>query len=90
MFKWMRMFLRLRAILNTGNKSLHGWFDKPTLEQLEELQSILPALGFDRAMFTPSQPCRLAGVVRPNSPHDPILRLPIYQSLLWLDLEGLA
>jgi hypothetical protein len=89
-FKWMRMFLRLRAILNTGNKSLHGWFDKPTLEQLEELQSILPALGFDRAMFTPSQPCRLAGVTRPDSRPDPMLGMPVCQSLLWLDLEGLA
>ena len=90
LFNWMREFLQLRAIVNTGNKSLHGWFERPTPEQRTELKSILPALGFDRAMFTPSQPCRLAGVTRPNSTPDPILNLPIYQSLLWLDLEGLA
>ena len=90
LFNWMGKFLKLRAIVNTGNKSLHGWFEGPTPEQRTELKTILPELGFDRAMFTPSQPCRLAGVTRPNSTPDPILRLPVYQSLLWLDLEGLA
>jgi hypothetical protein len=86
----MRQFLNLRAIVNSGNKSLHGWFDQPTKAQLEQLKIILPAWGFDRAMFTPSQPCRLAGVVRPDTTPDPLLGVPIYQSLLWLDLEGLA
>ena len=90
LFNWMREFLQLRAIVNTGNKSLHGWFDKPTPEQRTELKAILPELGFDRAMFTPSQPCRLAGVVRPDSSPDPLLGVPVYQSLLWLDLEGVA
>jgi hypothetical protein len=90
LFKWMRKILKLRAIVNTGNKSLHGWFEGPTPEQRTELKSILPEWGFDRAMFTPSQPCRLAGVTRPNSTPDPLLGMPIYQSLLWLDLEGLA
>jgi len=90
LFNWMREFLQLRAIVNTGNKSLHGWFERPTPEQRTELKSILPALGFDRAMFTPSQPCRLAGVTRPDSRPDPLLGVPVYQSLLWLDLEGVA
>jgi hypothetical protein len=89
-FNWMRQFLNLRAIVNSGNKSLHGWFDQPTKAQLEQLKIILPAWGFDRAMFTPSQPCRLAGVVRPDTTPDPLLGVPIFQSLLWLDLEGLA
>ena len=90
LFNWMREFLQLRAIVNTGNKSLHGWFERPTPEQRTELKAILPELGFDRAMFTPSQPCRLAGVVRPDSSPDPLLGVPVYQSLLWLDLEGVA
>ena len=90
LFNWMREFLKLRAIVNTGNKSLHGWFERPTPEQRTELKAILPEWGFDRAMFTPSQPCRLAGVTRPNSSPDPILNLPIFQSLIWLDLEGIS
>ena len=90
LFNWMREFLQLRAIVNTGNKSLHGWFERPTPEQRTELKSILPEFGFDRAMFTPSQPCRLAGVVRPDTTPDPLLGVPVYQSLLWLDLEGVA
>jgi hypothetical protein len=90
LFKWMRKILKLRAIVNTGNKSLHGWFEGPTPEQRTELKAILPEWGFDRAMFTPSQPCRLAGVTRPNSSPDPLLGMPVYQSLLWLDLEGIA
>mgnify|MGYP000453976454 FL=1 len=90
LFKWMRKILKLRAIVNTGNKSLHGWFEGPTPEQRTELKSILPEWGFDRAMFTPSQPCRLAGVTRPDSRPDPLLGVPVYQSLLWLDLEGVA
>jgi len=89
-FKWMRKSLKLRAIVDTGNKSLHGWFEGPTPEQRTELKTILPEWGFDRAMFTPIQPCRLAGVVRPDSRPDPQLGMPVYQSLLWLDLEGLA
>ena len=87
----MREFLRLRAIVDTGGKSLHGWFEGPTPEQRTELKAILPEWGFDRAMFTPSQPWRLAGVTRPNATPDPLFfGMPIYQILLWLDLEGLA
>ena len=90
LFKWMRQFMRLRAIINTGGKSLHAWFEPPNSEQEAELRIILPALGFDSAMFRLSQPCRLPGVVRLDAQKDPLLGLPVYQSLLWLDLEGIA
>ena len=89
-FQWMRQFLRLTAIVHSGNKSLHGWFGYPSKDQLEELKILLPAWGFDRAMFTPSQPCRLAGPRRTEAPQDPILDIPVHQSLLWLDLGGLS
>ena len=82
--------MRLRAIINTGGKSLHAWFEPPNSEQEAELRIILPALGFDSAMFRPSQPCRLPGVLRLDAQKDPLLGLPVHQSLLWLDLEGIA
>jgi len=47
----------LRAIVDTAGKSIHAWFDAPTGGQLAELQTILPALACDRAMFKLSQPC---------------------------------
>jgi len=88
-FMWMRKYLTLRAIVNTGGKSLHGWFQAPNPNQEAELRVILPALGFDPAMFRDSQPCRLPGVLRSRLIEDPILKTSNYQSLLWLDLEGI-
>jgi hypothetical protein len=77
-FCWCRQFLSLRAIVDTAGKSLHGWFDYPTADQLQELKNILPQLGCDPALFKPSQPVRLPGAKRGNKT----------QSLLFLDLEG--
>jgi len=61
-FYWLKekMQLRLRAVVHSGNKSLHGWFDLPQ-HQLAALEAALPEAGFDSKLFTPSQPCRLAG-----------------------------
>jgi len=77
-FAWMRQFLRLRAIVDTAGKSLHGWFGYPTSAQLHELKNILPQLGCDPALFKPSQPVRLPGARRGQKT----------QSLLYLDLGG--
>jgi hypothetical protein len=77
-FGWCRQFLSLRGIVDTGGKSLHGWFDYPTTAQLHELRGILPRLGCDPALFKPSQPCRLPGARRGER----------VQSLLYLDPEG--
>lgn len=63
-FIWLRQFLRLRAIVDTGGRSLHGWFNYPAPPVMAELKIILPVLGCDPAMFKPSQPCRLPGVSR--------------------------
>jgi hypothetical protein len=78
-FSWLRQFLRLRAIVDTGGRSLHGWFDYPqSTTVMGELKIILPPLGCDPAMFKPSQPCRLPGVKRG----------PGVQALLYLDIAG--
>jgi len=56
--------MRLRAVVDTGGKSLHGWFDYPGESLAKRLRKLLPALGCDRAMFNPSQPTRLPGAFR--------------------------
>ncbi len=73
---WKECGLKLRAIVFTGGKSLHGWFECPSPMQLEELQIILcgfkrpgegliGGMGFDPATFVPSQTYRV-----PGWPHD--------------------
>ena len=84
---WCRQFMRLRAIVDTGGKSLHGWFDAPPSEVEAELKIILPNLGrgaegkptLDPALFKLAQPCRLPGAWREPG--------KIRQALLYLDLE---
>lgn len=75
-FRWMRQFVRLRAIVDTAGKSLHGWFDVPEFRALAELKVILPVLGCDPALFKAPQPVRLPGALRDEK----------YQTLLYLDL----
>jgi hypothetical protein len=81
-FRWMEQFSRLRAIVDTAGRSLHGWFEMPKLSALDELKIILPQLGCDPALFKPAQPCRLPGAIRADKENR-------VQSLLYLDLEGL-
>lgn len=72
-FKWlMTTGLNLRMVVDSGNKSLHGWFDWPGQEKADELK-MLWHLGFDRATFKPSQPVRLPGGVRDNGSEQRIL-----------------
>jgi hypothetical protein len=56
--------LKLRVVIDSGNKSLHGWFEMPPKNVYDELKIVLPAMGCDRAMFKPSQPVRAPGAVR--------------------------
>ena len=84
---WCRRFMRLRAIVDTGNRSLHGWFDAPPPEIEAELKIILPNLGreaedkptLDPALFKLAQPCRLPGAWRQPG--------KVRQALLYLELE---
>lgn len=77
--RWLRgCHMRLRAVIDTGGRSLHGWFDLPPKRELEVLRSILPkAYGTDAALFNPAQPCRL-----PGWPREDTGQLP---SLIYLD-----
>ena len=65
-FRWLnvRVGLRLRAIVDTAGKSLHGWFDYPDGRVFTRLEQWLPLFGCDPAMFNPAQPCRLPGALR--------------------------
>jgi hypothetical protein len=66
---WVRRntALELRAVVDSGSKSLHGWFDCPDANELEELKRLIPALGMDPATLRPAQPVRLPGVMRPGA-----------------------
>jgi len=85
---WRRQFMRLPAIVDTGGKSLHGWFDAPPPDFEAELKIILPNLGrsaedkpmLDPALFKLAQPCRLPGAWRKLG--------KVRQALLYLDLEA--
>jgi len=82
-FRWMRerLGMQMVAIVDTGNKSLHGWFRHPGADVIGELVEILPHWGFDRALFKPCQPVRMPGFVRRFDDG----RTPRMQELLWLD-----
>lgn len=78
-FKWLTARgYRLRAVVDTAGKSLHGWFDFPGEDALRHLKPELVRLGCDPAMFGASQPCRLPGGVRDGK----------HQKLLYLDYEN--
>jgi len=64
--KWFKKcaYWPLRAIIDTGNKSLHGWYDMPPQEWLPDLQITLAAMQMDASMLKPSQPVRLPGYPR--------------------------
>jgi hypothetical protein len=53
-------FARLRLVVFSGGKSLHGWYDvRPfAREEIQRFRRFAASLGADRAMFTPCQPCR--------------------------------
>lgn len=77
-FRWlMSGGMNLRAVVDTGGKSLHGWFEFPQPSRLAELEVALPALRCDPKMFGPSQPCRLPGVLRDETGR--------HQCLIYLD-----
>lgn len=79
-FSWCRQFMRLRAVVDTGGKSVHGWFDTLSPAYEAELVRILPELGCDRALFNTAQPVRLPGHKRPEK--------ETMQALLYLDPQG--
>ena len=67
----------LRAIIDTGNKSLHAWFRHPGRDELEAFSQFAPSLGIDPLFNNPAQPVRL-----PNVRHEKGGRL---SQLVWLE-----
>ena len=65
-FRWVESGLNLRlcAVVDSGNKSLHGWFEYPPPNMFQKMRLWLSAMGCDRALFTLNQPCRLPGAWR--------------------------
>lgn len=63
---WLRLEtpLELRAIVDSGSKSMHGWFSMPSPEWMSAFRLVLSSLGFDPATLKPAQPVRLPGVKR--------------------------
>jgi len=63
-------FLTLRAVVHTGGKSIHCWFDFPrygsgnAYNTNRELHAILAGLGCDPAMFRRAAIARLPGCRR--------------------------
>lgn len=64
LYRWMQKFMTLRAIVHSGGKSAHGWFDFPEEKIFNKLKIILPELGCDPALFKASQPVRMPGIMR--------------------------
>lgn len=83
-FKWLQINLRLRAIVFSGSKSFHGWFDPPGEKKEKQLEDISSNLELDASMFSKSF-ARLPGVTRPDAPHE-----SWRQELCFLDRKELA
>lgn len=62
-FLQCRLKLSLRAVIDTGGKSLHAWLDRPSAEGEVALTSTLEGLGIDVSVFKQSAtaPLRLPG-----------------------------
>lgn len=64
--RWLRERLRWRlaAILSTGGKSIHAWFEDPGPACLESLRPTFAPFGIDGGLIGhPEHPCRLPGHV---------------------------
>ena len=59
-----RFKLTLRAVIDTGGKSLHGYFDRPSPAALEALEEIAEALAIDSQVISRAHnPLRLPGCI---------------------------
>jgi hypothetical protein len=71
-------FVKLRLIVFSGNKSLHGWYDARSMEpeMLVRFRRYVAALGADKATFTPCQLVRTPNAKRDNG----VIQTAIYLS----------
>lgn len=64
--RWLkdRLRWRLAAILSTGGKSIHAWFEDPGPACLESLRPTFAPFGIDGGLIGhPEHPCRLPGQI---------------------------
>jgi hypothetical protein len=59
--------LNPRALVTTGGKSLHAWFDWPTGTDAGDWAAVLKGYACDPATLPLSQPVRLPGIIRPDT-----------------------
>lgn len=59
-----RFKLNLRAVIDTGNRSLHGWFDRPSPAAVKALLNLADGFAIDSPVITQAhRPLRLPGSV---------------------------
>jgi len=60
-----RFRLKLRAVIDTGNRSLHLWYDRPSKRTVKAIRPILTALKYDKGLFNGSDhsPLRMPGCI---------------------------
>jgi hypothetical protein len=58
--------LVLRAVLDTGNKSLHAWFDRPSEANFEAIKRMAEGLGIDKSVI---ENCQAMPLRMPGCPH---------------------
>ena len=82
LLRWMveKCRLHLRAVIDTGSKGLHAYFQRPPDDQIRAWQSIAESLGIDKGILTAhAAPLRLPGCLHEKT------ALPA--RLLFLDLN---
>lgn len=80
--RWLREHLdwNLAAILWTGSKSLHAWFQTPPPEVLNSLKQVAVELGLDPGLIgRPEHPCRLPGQIHEKTGQE--------SKVLWLQTQ---
>jgi hypothetical protein len=71
--------LHLRAVIDTGNKSLHLWFDQPPPEALAAVRMLAPGLRIDTGLL---DSCATAPLRMPGCLHE---KTHLPATLLYLD-----
>ena len=81
--RWLKedRLWNLAAIIHTGNKSIHAWFDHPGDKIVDSIKPSLKTLGIDPSLIGhPEHPARLPGQVHAKSGNT--------SHLLWLRYNG--
>lgn len=67
--------LTLRAVIDTGSKGYHAWFDRPPEEFVEQLRNLADGLGIDPGILNAhAAPLRLPGCVHEKTGRPAILK----------------